>query len=84
MPNNRIKVLIAEDSTVMRALLVHLLRADTSLEVIGAVGSAGVCAGAPTGSADPAGSLRRAAVSSTGSSTPPAPRRYQRSGTGSP
>jgi two-component system chemotaxis response regulator CheB len=33
----RIKVLIAEDSGVMRALLVHLLRGDPALEIIGIV-----------------------------------------------
>lgn len=37
MPNKRIKVLIADDSAVVRALLVHLLEGDTTLEVVGAV-----------------------------------------------
>src|SRR5262249_15213463 len=31
-------VLIADDSTVMRALLVHLLRGDPALEIVGIVG----------------------------------------------
>lgn len=37
MTNKPIKVLIADDSTVMRTLLLHLLRSDPQLEVIGAV-----------------------------------------------
>ena len=37
MSEQRIKVLIAEDSMVMRTLLVHLLGADPGLEVIGVV-----------------------------------------------
>src|SRR5262245_50117884 len=32
-----IKILIAEDSSTMRALLIHLLRAEPDLEVVGAV-----------------------------------------------
>lgn len=37
MTTRRIKVLIAEDSSVMRALLVHLLRGDPALEIVGMV-----------------------------------------------
>src|SRR5579862_8541601 len=37
MPGGKIKVLIADDSPVMRALLVQLLNADPDFEVIGAV-----------------------------------------------
>lgn len=37
MPSKPIKVLIADDSAVVRALLVHQLQADANLQVIGAV-----------------------------------------------
>lgn len=37
MINNKIKVLVAEDSTVIRMFLVHLLESDPQISVIGAV-----------------------------------------------
>jgi two-component system chemotaxis response regulator CheB len=37
MNNNKIKVLVAEDSTVIRMFLVHLLESDPQISVIGAV-----------------------------------------------
>lgn len=37
MTNNKIKVLVAEDSTVIRMFLVHLLESDPQISVIGAV-----------------------------------------------
>lgn len=38
MPDNKIKVLVADDSTVTRMFLVHLLESDSRISVIGAVG----------------------------------------------
>lgn len=37
MTNNKIKVLVAEDSTVIRMFLVHMLESDPQISVIGAV-----------------------------------------------
>lgn len=38
MSNRKIKVLVAEDSTIIRMFLVHLLESDPQISVIGAVG----------------------------------------------